>query len=176
MAGFLYRLLLKALLPLGLVLGGLAYFAYLQGQNPLAMLRKSVESGSMPSLQELQSVLEGIAGEAAVGTEPRSLYRWEDADGAVFYGQSPPADARAVKVLRVDPQVNVIPAHRDPAPRPEEVEGGGAAVAAAGEVDESAAPKPYSPAQIEHLFDDARGLRETLQQRQQARDELFGGG
>jgi len=166
LVGTFFRLLLKALLPVGLILGGFAYYAQLQGQDPLTVLRNPAQTIPALSLQGLQSLQSGLAGivERHTGdSQPRTVYRWEDAAGAVFYGQTPPADARAVRALRIDTTA--------------------AADGLADGVADGSAERPVadgglrtrSPAPDELLFDDARALRETLRQRQRADDKLFGG-
>jgi FtsZ-binding cell division protein ZapB len=39
-----------------------------------------------------------------------TLYRWRDAQGGLHYGDQPPEDARELRALRIDPEVNVVKA------------------------------------------------------------------
>lgn len=168
MAGLFFRLLLKALFPVLMVLGGLAYVSYLQGHDPLALLLKPF--GGVPglSLQGLQQQVERIGERTEQEVSgPRTVYRWRDAGGQLHYGQQPPADAQQVKALHLDPNTNVIAAFRDPkAVATEEAAEATEDEASEKRAGEPAMPSPYSPEQIKQLFEDTRALKETLESRQ----------
>lgn len=169
MAGLFFRLLLKALFPVLMVLGGLSYVSYLQGHDPLAMLLKPFGGLSGVSLEGMQQQVERMGEKAEESVSgPRTVYRWRDANGQLYYGEQPPADALSVKALRIDPNTNVIAAFRDPKAVEAEAETQkeGATAEGATETDEPEMPNPYSPDQIKQLFEDTKLLKEKLESRQ----------
>ena len=159
---------MKAMVPLIVVVGAMTYLMYLNGQDPMAMLKKV--GGNIGS--QIESVgasitdLPSTASQVVEGGE-RTFYKWRDAQGAWHYGEQPPTDAFEVKAISLKLTDNQIPAYVPPAD-PEEP---------AVDAEESVLPKlnPYSPSEIKQLFEDAEKLKETLNQRQQSMEGAFSG-
>jgi len=118
------KILLKATLPLAAMIGISSYMLYMNGGDPLKLLKMatggvgSQASGLLDSAREnSQAMLDGIQdgiggdGEAAPARSP-TVYRWVDAGGSTHFGTSPPTDARQVVQMSVDPDRNVIPTRK----------------------------------------------------------------
>ena len=121
------RLLSRALLSLGVLLGVASYGHHLSGGDPGA-LWASVGGGALDRAGDaLGRLRDGIAapspatGGGADGAA--GAWRGRDADGVVHYAGTPPADATARRI-RLDPERNVVAA---PPPAPPAPDGGAGA-------------------------------------------------
>ena len=113
------RLLFKACLSLGLLLGVVSYGHYLSGGDPGAVWSR-VAGGALDGVTDSWSGLRDKArataaavpsalpgGDAGGNARRDSVWTWRDADGVLHYASAPPADADATR-LTVDPDVNVL--------------------------------------------------------------------
>lgn len=143
----IFRLSLKALLPLAAVAGMASYAQYMAGGDPFALWNR-VGGGA---LARLGSALGG-AGEGVrapldalgeLGGEngraaPTRLWTWRDAEGVAQFGDHPPAGVRA-RPMTIDPNVNVV---APPPARTVVSAGGDAGAAAAGQGAPPGTPLP----------------------------------
>lgn len=97
-----------------------------------------------------------------------TVYRWRDQDGVWHYGSSPPPDGRPYESRTIDTAANADLFPAAPAQR-EQPAGTGAKET---EPARPAPASPYSAEGIQKLFDDARSLRDTSHERQNAQDKL----
>lgn len=118
MRGLVFKLLLKACVPLLLVVGTVSYGTYLRGGDPGAVIAR-VGDGLSARFAELGAGARDDIVRASNGVTGASttVRRWTDADGTVHYSNAPdaPVDAR---IVQVDPRTNVIIAVRPPPPQP----------------------------------------------------------
>lgn len=185
MAGMFFKLLFKALVPIVIVLGFLSYFQYLQGKDPLAMLMAPFRGSGSATITRAEPVAEIRRADASPAMQPvgepvrdetprtltavssgATVYRWRDADGNLHFGDNPPQHVQEVETLDIDPDANLIQGDRSQQQ---------AAAPAAGvpTADPAVPAMPYSPEQIEKLFRDAQAVKEKLEQRAQAQEDLM---
>lgn len=159
MSGLFFRLLLKAMVPLVIVLGGLSYVMYLRGHDPLAMLSAPFQAGG--------GVGYGKSGVTQAGEPLQTIdvtskvYRWKGPDGTLHFSDKPPGDGRRFQALDVDPDANLIRG----------LGGSGKEKQAAANVPVPA--NPYHPDSIKRLFDQAEAVKETLDQRYREQQKLL---
>ena len=133
------RLLFKACLSLGLLLGVVSYGHYLAGGDPGAVWGR-VAGGALDGVTDSLSELRGKAraaaaavpsavpgGDAGGDSRRDSVWTWRDADGVLHYASAPPAGTDATR-LTVDPDVNVLAPVTLPAVSDAPVRNGGAEV------------------------------------------------
>lgn len=94
-------------MPLILLAGALMYLAYLQGIDAFSLLKRSADL--LPELPQAPISLPESLSDAKPDRRV-TLYRWRDAQGGLHYGDQPPEDARELRALRIDPEVNVVKA------------------------------------------------------------------
>lgn len=168
------RLVLKVVMVIAVVFGGVNYVAYLQtGRLPLSLWAEKTmvafRSFKKDASRALGSVTDAATGEG----ESQVIYKWTDAQGVLQYTNvAPPANV-AVEVVEVDPNANLVPAapvqQSEPVPVP---------AAAAGEVKEKTPAGyemsfPYSPEEVKKNFDDARKGQQMMQERMQKQQEIL---
>lgn len=152
----IFKLSLKALLPLVAVAGMASYAQYMAGGDPLALWSRvgggmlerlaggvgDVGDGVRAQAARLDALGEGDDGAIA----PTRLWSWRGADGVAHFGDRPPAGVEA-RLVTVDPNVNVVapPPARTPPSRAAADEGAGDARrsgTSAGDADTTGAPLP----------------------------------
>jgi len=113
------KLLLKATVPLLLVLGVLSYGHYLRGGDPGALWKGVADSGASRFLGALNGTLDGakrgagaavssMRSDSVVETAEKSeVFTWQDADGVTHFSQTAPVGVTTRTVI-VDPSVNVL--------------------------------------------------------------------
>ena len=93
------------------------------------------------------------------------VYRWRDADGNQHFSDRPPEQAAQVKLMEINPDANLILGldttgselgmlPKQPATLP-------------------AIGNSYKPERIKQLFDDAKQIQRTLNQRYQSQQEIL---
>lgn len=113
------KLLLKATVPLLLVLGVLSYGHYLRGGDPGALWKGVADSGASRFVGALNGTLDGakrgagaavssMRSDSAEGEagEKSEVFTWQDADGVTHFSQTAPVGVSA-RAVTVDPNVNV---------------------------------------------------------------------
>lgn len=160
------------MIPLGIVFGVMFYLMYLNGQNPAAFLQQ-LAGRMLDSMSQTGSSIQALPQNVgdSLGAQSRTFYKWQDASGAWHYGEAPPSDARALEAISLKLTDNVVPSFQAPAPIESEEEEPETAPST-----DQAIPieSPYSPDQIKKLFEDAKQLQETLNQRQLDQGALIG--
>ena len=185
MVGLIFRLLLKAMVPLMIVVGAMFYVMYLNGQNPLAVFDgfgqriAGIFSSAGDSVSNLPDKVSG-----AVEGDSRTFYKWQDAAGSWYYGEDPPANAQSLTAITLRLTDNVVPAFKDPdsvVDEEEALEEDDAEVQSGSKISKKKGKKggdvenPYSPEQIQKLFENARQLQETMSERTEQLKQLTGG-
>jgi len=173
------RLFFKSFVLLVIFAGGGAYLSYTMGIDVTAMTGKLLQFARLGdlNLETMRIDSQTVEDDSQVlQAGEQRVYKWQDQSGQWHYTQiRPPADARAVESIDLDPMQNVIAGFRAPVddsePLPEEK------VKPMEPLPDPAAivpASPYSPEAIEKLFKDAEGLQETLGNRYQAQQQLLG--
>jgi len=137
------KVIFKAVLMLGIVLGISNYVMYLMtGKTPFSQVPDV--SISTPNLSEMMPK----------GSE--RAYKWTDANGVVHYSSEPPPEVEA-QVMDVDPNTNMIQGLRAEAPK---------------ETEAAPAPTPtlpqgnvYNPKNVQKLIEDAKNVQNVLNER-----------
>lgn len=150
------------MVPLVIVLGGLSYVMYLQGQDPFALLTAPFER------EQAAAGLPGATPAVPAGKPLRTIdatsrvYRWRDADGNMHFSDTPPGDGAGFESIEIDPDANLIKGvgGSSEGPRPE---AGAPALPA----------NPYHPDSIKRLFEQAEAVKETLNQRYREQQQLL---
>ena len=186
MVGLVFRLLLKAMVPLMIVFGAMFYVMYLNGQNPLAVFDGFGQrvAGIFSNVGESASNLPGKVSGAVEG-DSRTFYKWQDATGSWHYGEDPPANAQSLTAITLRLTDNVVPAFQDPNAvvenEEEFAESDSAELDNASKNNKKKGKKkggdlenPYSPEQIQKLFENANQLQETMSQRTDQLNQLIG--
>lgn len=113
------KILLKATIPLALMIGVTSYSLYLRGGDPMAMLSK-VTGGAGDSISTMVSSVKAstqstlVAAKTTLTAESgnsggsQTLYRWVDADGSPHYSNVKPHGVRELSVVKVDPDQNLL--------------------------------------------------------------------
>ena len=175
------RLFFKSFFMLAIFIGAGAYVGYIKGVDVTAMAGKMLKFADFANIGELNvetlridsRTVEDNAQVLQAGKQ--RVYKWQDQSGQWHYTQiRPPAHARAVESIDVDPQTNVIagykPPEEEPEPLPEEV------ISKAEEATEMAEMEnPYSPDAIKKLFEDAKQLQQKLSERYEVQEQLTQG-
>ena len=193
------RLILKFFMML-IIVGGIgSYFAYMKGYSPLDLLAKfSSLKSAIPDMGKIENLdllktESDKAGNKVLKAGKTRVYKWQDEYGQWHYGQRAPTDADNVKSMVVDSNQNVIagikvPAKEDPEEsksstkrnskdkkssknEPDEGGSGYDPGASPSEVLDEQMDNPYNPDAIKKLFEDARGMQETLQKRFESTDQ-----
>lgn len=171
----LKRLLAKFVMMLIFLAGIGSYFAYLNGHSPFAFATswfnasESFGFGDMQSLDSAKITSEGENGTVMqAGTS--EVFKWQDETGQWNYGQKPPSDANQVESMIIDPNVNLVagvkvPGKKAPASKSESTSEEMPSL-------EDSLDNPYSPDSIKKLFEDAKGLQDTLNLRAEAQGKL----
>ena len=167
--GVIFRLLLKAMVPLSIVLGAMFYLSYLNGRDPLAMfdnLFGKVQTAITEAGDAVVNIPDAV--DSSIEGQTRTFHKWQDATGAWHYGENPPADARSLTAISLSLDDNVVPS--TVLAKPQEKEGNPQQP----QVEMPGLASPYSPSQIKKLFEDTKQLQETLNQRRREQDAMFG--
>ncbi len=169
LTGLIFRLLLKAMVPLSIVLGIVFYMSYLNGRDPLAMFGNLFGKVQMAITEAGDAVVSmPDAVDTAMEGQTRTFHKWQDAAGAWHYGENPPADARSLTAISLSLTDNVVPSTG--VGEPQEKEGDREQP----QLETPNLASPYSPSQIKKLFEDTKQLQETLNQRRLEQDAMFG--
>lgn len=137
------KIIVKALIMVGIAVGISNYLMYLStGKTPF--------SSGMPDLSfDAPSLGNG-------STKKQQAYKWTDEKGVVHYSSEAPPEMAQAEILEVDPNANLIQGVEIPTK----------------EAPKAAAAQPsmpkgniYNPKTIKKLFDDAKGVQETLNKR-----------
>ncbi len=172
------RLFFKSFFMLVIFVGAGAYVGYINGVDVAGMTGKlfkfaKLSDFNVETMRIDSSTVEDNAHVLQAGKQ--RVYKWQDQSGQWHYTQiRPPAHARAVESIDVDPQTNVIagfqvPEDEQPEPAPEDV---------ITKADDSSPEipeldNPYSPETIRKLFEDAKNLQETLGKRYEAQEQFL---
>ena len=175
----MFKILFKMLMVVGLVLGAFNYYLVLTtGRSMFTDL--ALQAPQLPDLPtlELPSFENPIADllksdDAPVSAPAPSItkvYKWRDANGQVNYSTTPPPAGLQAETLSVDSRTNIIPALETgaslSAPRNTNEERRVPEIPGAGE-------SPYSPGAIQRLFEQARGVQQSLDQRYQDQQRVI---
>lgn len=126
---------------------------------------------TLPSLPSLPSVsMPEVALPGSGSDEPASVtvYRWRDSDGVWQFGSAPPSTG-AYETVTVDPNTNLIAA---PAPAPVAPPKAAEPVAAR---KEPTIESPYSPDGVKKMMDDAKRVRDMMEDRNETLRQISGG-
>ena len=146
------KLILKIAVMMFIVLGISNYMMYLTtGKSPFSFSGKA----ALPELGSSKNLLPA---------RKETAYRWRDENGVIHYSSEPPPNAEAEK-LEVDPSTNLIQGLELKEKQASEDKEKPA---------EPEMPKanPYNPETIKKLFDDAKKVQETLDQRYKDIDKV----
>jgi hypothetical protein len=101
----------------------------------------------------------------------QTFYKWRDAKGTVHYGDQPPGTPTGqVETIEVNPDTNLILGLKVPPPPPEQKPAPEGAATSL-----PSAYSPYSPGQIERLFEEAHKVKAQSEERNRQLEELVGG-
>lgn len=173
----LKRLFFKSFVLLLIFVGGGSYIAYTKGVDVTAMTAKLFKFGARLGDLDLETMRidsERVEDDTRVlQAGKQRVYKWQDQGGQWHYTQiRPPADARAVESMDLDPMQNVI-AGFEPPQTGDEPAADEPTERAEPEPEETIAENPYSPETIKKLFEDAKGLQETLGKRYETQEKLL---
>lgn len=122
----LFKIVLKACLPLVAMVGIVSYMLYMNGGDPLAMGKHMIAKISPPSARQiagsartgasntLSSITNGVksaTGQGSAVGKPQ-VYKWLDASGVTQYGSHPPEGARDIQPMKIKSS----PAPSEPTP------------------------------------------------------------
>ncbi|MDH3715933.1 MAG: DUF4124 domain-containing protein [Gammaproteobacteria bacterium] len=176
------RLFIKSLVLLVIFVGGGYYIAYTKGLDVTALTSKLFQFARLGNLdlETLRIDSERVEDNVRVlQAGKQRVYKWQDQSGQWHYTQiRPPADARAIESMDLDPMQNVIVGLRPPQAvdePPEEEPIKRAEPEPEPEPEEITAENPYSPEAIKKLFEDAKGLQEALSKRYETQEQLLQG-
>jgi hypothetical protein len=172
------RLFFKSFVLLCIFVGGGSYIAYTKGLDLTTMTAKLFRFANLGdfNLETMRIDSQRVEDDTRVlQAGKQRVYKWQDQSGQWHYTQiRPPADARGVQSMDLDPMQNVIarlkppqakdePAEEEPIVRAEPEPGPEAIIA----------DNPYSPETIKKLFEDAKGLQESLGKRYESQEQLL---
>lgn len=166
-------LMLKAMVPLFIVLGALAYVGYLQGGDPMAMLMAPFKGGGSATISRTQATDSPRLREGPLDTldSTTTVYRWKDTDGNVHFSNRLPEGASGVESLEIDPDANLIlgvePSPGAPSGRP------GTASDVISPAGPEAVGNPYSADGVQKLIDQAKQVQELVNQRFKQQEEML---
>ena len=149
MTGILVRMFFRALVPLVIVVGVGFYALYLQGLDPVALLKAPIAQGGMAHRSTGAvgpSQPAGGTRELRTSGSTTTVYRWRGPDGSVQFGDRPPVGAVGLASLEIDPDANLIQGIDVPAP---------AGGSAASDSSMPAVGNPFSAARVQQLFEQA---------------------
>lgn len=99
MAGLIFKLLFKAMVPLCIIFGIMSYLSYLNGGNPASIFEGMGSSvmakfndvkQAVGQLPEKVSEVIGDKNEEKGAGSKRTFYKWQDASGAWHYSEESP--------------------------------------------------------------------------------------
>ncbi len=138
----MYKMIFKAALMLGIVLGISNYMLYIMtGKSPFSSASSALPNFT-PSLKKITPKL-----------SKETVYKWTDENGRTHYSSDPIPGGTNVEEMEVDPNVNVMDAVEIPK-------------------DEPSRPPVnlpegniYHPEKIKQLVDDARNVQDLMNER-----------
>lgn len=166
------RWLFKAIMIVVVMLGLSSYAGYLMtGRLPWSHLPRLTKPDlKLPALPELPE-LSASPG----GGEVLPVYKWRNEEGVWHYTTDLPPEGVDYQIIDLDPGANSVEGwsdmHRRAAARREADAGQTQPSRPTGEKD----PALYSPSGVKKLFDDAREVRDRLEQRGQEQQEALDG-
>ncbi|MDH3452098.1 MAG: DUF4124 domain-containing protein [Gammaproteobacteria bacterium] len=171
------RLFCKSFFLLAIFIGGGSYVAYIKGVDVTAMTAKLFQFAKLGdlNLETMRIESETVEDNARVlQAGKQRVYKWQDQSGQWHYTQiRPPAHARAVQSMDLDPKQNVIAGFKPPEEEAEQVPEEPITQAEAPQPEMPGLENPYSPETIKQLFEDAQNLQETLSKRYESQDKLL---
>lgn len=96
-----------------IAIGGFAYFSWTQGKDPAAPFRDmsiskpQISLPSVPDLPEIPTIKLPTR-----KAQPSTFYQWTDENGGTQFSTSPPPAGFDYQTLKIDPNANVVPAHK----------------------------------------------------------------
>ena len=100
-----------------------------------------------------------------VSDEKVQVYKWRDQNGVMQFSSEPPSTTADVERVVLDPDINVIQAVN--LPEQDSVEEKKVAI--------TETPNPYSIKGMKKVMDDAKGLEQVLQQRDEEQQKILDG-
>jgi hypothetical protein len=171
------KLFVKLMLAL-LVLAVLLPFTLLkneQGNTLVSFSDFKLPDFNLPELPKLSSgknLIPAKVGSGGVDT----FYKWYDTKGNVQFTTEPPPDGVEYTVKQFDPNTNVIQAVELPADDADVATSAGANAVSEKSPPEKAEqdlPSPYSKESIEKLFEDARNIKDLMNQRTNSQNDTI---
>ncbi len=167
------KLFQKVMLAL-LVLALLLPFAVLKDETgePLMSFSKlklpsfSMPKVSLPDLPKLSTESVPVEADDSDLSGKDVFYKWLDADGNIHFTTEPPPDGVEYTLKGYDPNANVIPAVETGTLETEAESGGKEAAPVQAQPGEPGdVGNPYSQKSLEKLFDDAKKIEKTFNER-----------
>lgn len=145
------KLIFKVVVMLLIMIGAANYGVYIMtGKSPFADFSWSKVKISAP---DVGSVL-------PAGKE--KVYKWEK-DGVIVYSSEPPPESQASEMIEVDPNVNIVQATKIEEPKAEQPDN---------TVGMPQGPI-YSPDQVKKIIDDAREVKDMMDERAAEQDKIL---
>ncbi len=146
------RLVIKSLLALLVLAGAVPFVLPLRDGKPLL-------SWSDIKLPKLPVEVPDVSLPAdSSSPQEVALYRWRDADGVIQFSNEPPPPGIAFESVSIDPNANIVQPFTAPEPK--------AGEPGPGQPPQTAQPgSPYSPENVQQLFEDTHKIRETADAR-----------
>ncbi len=125
-------------------------------------------------LSDVNETVGGLSGSSSESENPGDfgktrVYRWQDANGNWQYSDTPPP-SQSAETLLINPDVNIVQSTelpKDPEPEEKETDAKGSGIGVP-------LPMTVSPGEARQLIEDAKGINDLMQKRQETLDAING--
>ncbi len=111
MGKLIAKLLLKAMIPLVLVVGFMSYTLYMKGGDPGAIFGNVFNNALQSAKSSVQDAGQSVREVADPDSSKTTVYKWVDANGVTQFGSRPPVSGNA-KTLTIDNNANTFAAQK----------------------------------------------------------------
>lgn len=171
----LKKLIFKAVLVAGIMLGLSSYAGYLMtGQLPFSFLKNltgNLQSTAREKLSDLKTLERPKNQKTETGevlnTGNATVYKWRDAEGVLHYSSEPPPQGTQASTMLLDSKVNVLSAVKAPISesQPEK--------SAAKEVVAEGLSNPYTPEGVKEIMDKTKKTQKQMQERMEQQQKIL---
>jgi len=150
--------ILFMLITLGVL--SVAPMIYMGKLDPMAFFDSGLSKGSSEFNKLKASVPKNLS--SVVTDKKVKVYKWRDKNGVMQFSNTPPVDGTQAEQIELNPDKNLMQAVKVPVKEEKEQE-----------VAKVEKPNPYSVKGMKKVMDDARGIEELLQKRQEEQQKMM---
>lgn len=125
---------------------------------------------SMPQLNEIGNKAEEMLNSINVSSNENYIYKWTDENGQIHLTSEPPDASTSFEAVKLESDVNIVPSV---SPINNPVDDIQSSVPETNDTSNLNLKEVYSPEKVQQLYDDARSVRDQLNERASSQNQLL---